>query len=67
MFQEHDLKGERLRAISEWCHINHWTMLETTAVYGMEDQCVVVFEAGANLEMVSRARNALIFVTTKPR
>ena len=42
-------------------------MLETAAVYGMEDQCVVVFEAGANLEMVSRARNALIFVTTKPR
>ena len=47
-----------------WCLSNNWKCTENMDITGCEAQCVVIFECNPLFELVSRARNQIIFVST---
>ena len=51
--------------IDQICKQNGWRSMQESHILGSEDQVVIIFDMGADPEHVSRAKNALILVTTQ--
>ena len=51
---------------SQWCYQNNWKCFDNGDFYGCEDQVIVAFDlVFLRPEIVSRAKNGLIILTTK--
>ena len=51
--------------VQEFCHVNNWRYFVGPEVTGIEDQCIILYECTPGFELISRARNQLIFVSTQ--
>ena len=49
----------------EWCRINHWKYCTLLEMIGCEDQIIIILDCMPMFELISRARNQLVIVTTQ--
>ena len=49
----------------EWCRINHWKYCTFLEMIGCEDQVIIILDCRPLFEIISRARNQLVIVTTQ--
>ena len=49
----------------EWCSINQWKYFTMLEMIGCEDQMIVIFDCMPMFELISRARNQLVIVTSQ--
>ena len=48
---------------TEWCGKNGWKCLPYSCMIGCEDQCIVAIDCVPTYELISRARNFMVFVS----
>ena len=49
----------------DWCRINHWKYCTLLEMIGCEDQIIIILDCWPLFEIISRARNQLVIVTTQ--
>ena len=65
IYDQYELNDERREAVEQNCVQNGWKFQHYSHFFGCEDQVIILFECSLLLELVSRGRNQMIFVTNK--
>ena len=63
IYNEYGLRNERRESIEKNCRKNGWCFQHYSNFFGCEDQVIILFECSLVSELISRGRNAVIFVT----
>ena len=65
IYDEELINDQQKNEINQICTNNGWKSLDRLKIYGFEDQVVVILDLIPTPEQITRAKNALIFVTIK--
>ena len=63
IYNEHKLRNERRENVEKYCLKNGWSFQHYSHFFGCEDQVIILFECSLLFELISRGRNAVIFIT----
>ena len=63
IFNKYELKDKRKNKVTKWCIKNGWNSKHYSYYFGCEDNVIVLFQCSMVFELISRARNQVIFVT----
>ena len=63
IYNEHGLSNERRENVEKYCFENGWNFQHYSHFFGCEDQVIILFECSLLFELISRGRNAIIFIT----
>ena len=63
IFNKYELKNKRRNKVTKWCMKNGWNSKHYSYYFGCEDNVIVLFQCSMVFELISRARNQVIFVT----
>ena len=63
IYNAHGLRNERRENLEKHCLESGWSFQHYSLFFGCEDQVIILFECSLVSELISRGRNAVIFVT----